>query len=81
MTVFRISSAVVENSTHSTAMAIPTETLPCSNSRTMKVETTSVLGGAIRLAVTSSRKAMMKVIIQPVAMPCWISGRVIRRRM
>ena len=35
MARFRISSAVVVNSTHSTAMAMPTDTLPCSNSRTM----------------------------------------------
>ena len=81
MAAFSASSAVVVNSTHSTAIAIPTETLPCSNSRMIYVDTTSVLGGAIRLAVTSSRKAIIKVIIQPVAIPGLISGSVICRKI
>jgi len=60
----RIRDTVVNN-THITAIAIPTETLPCSYSLIMKVETTSVLGSAIRLAVTSSLKEMINVIIHP----------------
>ena len=77
----RLSStrAAVVNSIQSTAMAIPTETLPCSNYLIMKVETTRVLGGAIRLAVTSSLNAMINVIIHPVATPFMIKGRVICR--
>lgn len=75
----RRSSAVVVNSVQINAMAMPVETLPCSNSRMMNVETTSVLGGAIRLAHTSSLNAMMKVIIQPLAMDFFSIGRVMRR--
>ena len=56
-------SAVVVINTHKTAIAQPLDTLPCSNSRLIYVETTKVFGGAMRLAVTSSRKAMMKIII------------------
>ncbi len=72
-------SAVVEMSTHKTAIAQPLDTLPCSNSRLIYVETTKVFGGAMRLAVTSSRKAIMKIIIHPAKMPREIIGSVTRR--
>ena len=72
-------SAVIVMSTHKTAIAQPLDTLPCSNSRLIYVETTKVFGGAMRLAVTSSRKAMMKIIIHPAKMPREIIGSVTRR--
>lgn len=72
-------SAVVVINTHKTAIAQPLDTLPCSNSRLIYVETTKVFGGAMRLAVTSSRKAMMKIIIHPAKMPREIIGSVTRR--
>ena len=53
----------VVRKTQITAMAQPTDTLPCSNSRMMKVETVRVLGGATMDAATSSRKEMMKIIM------------------
>ena len=73
--------AVAVNKVQISAIAIPIETLPCSNSLIIKVETTSVLGGAIRLAVTSSRKEMMNVIIQPATMPLASNGNVTRRNV
>lgn len=60
-------------------IAQPLDTLPCSNSRLIYVETTKVFGGAMRLAVTSSRKAIMKTIIHPAKMPREIIGSVTRR--
>ena len=66
-------------STHKTAIAQPLDTLPCSNSRLIYVETTKVFGGAMRLAVTSSRKAIMKIIIHPAKMSREIIGSVTRR--
>ena len=72
-------SAVVVINTHKTAIAQPLDTLPCSNSRLIYVETTKVFGGAMKLAVTSSRKAMMKIIIHPAKMPREIIGSVTRR--
>ena len=71
----------VVRKTQITAMAQPTDTLPCSNSRMMKVETVRVLGGATMDAATSSRKEMMKIIMNPVRMPLKIRGKVMVRKM
>lgn len=60
-----------------TAMDIPFPTLPCSNCLFMYVDTVRVFVGAINDGVTSSRKAMMKVIIHPDIIPLEMSGSVI----
>ena len=74
---FRAIKAVVVTKTQITAIAIPEDTEPCSNSLMMKVETTNVLGGAIKDGVTSSLRPMIKVIIKPAITPLKINGRVI----
>ena len=65
------------NSMQMTAIDMPLPTLPCSNCRFMYVETVSVLVGAMREGVTSSLKAIMKVIIHPDIIPRAMSGSVI----
>lgn len=45
------------------AIAIPKDMDPCSNSRTINVDITSLFGGEINDAVTSSLKPIIKVII------------------
>ncbi len=76
-----IISETVLNSTQITAIAIPMDTLPCSNSLTMKVDTTKVLGGDIMLEATNSRKEIIKVNNQAVRTPLEIKGSVMRRKI
>lgn len=76
MTLFRNRSEIVLKRMHITAMAIPFPTLPCSNCLLMYVDTVSVFVGAIREGVTSSRNAMINVIIHPEITPRNIRGRV-----
>ena len=64
---------------HITAIAIPFPTLPCSNCLLIYVETVKVLVGAMREGVTSSRNAIMNVIIQPDIIPLDIRGNVMWR--
>ena len=74
--LLRISSDTVLNSMHITAIAIPFPMLPCSNCLFMYVETVRVFVGAMSEGVTSSRKAIMNVIIHPDMIPLEIRGRV-----
>ena len=74
---FRIINKVVVISTHIAAIAIPTDTDPCSNSLVMNVDTVSTFGGDIIELATSSLKEIMNVIMAAELILGAMSGRMI----
>lgn len=60
---FRTSKTIVVTTVQRNIMVMPVEALSCSNSCMMKVETTSLVSGARRLAQTCFLRKMMHVVI------------------
>ena len=73
---FIIISRLVVINTHTTAMAMPTETDPCSNSLVIKVETVMTFGGLMIELATSSLNEIINVIMAAELMLGAISGKI-----